>query len=92
MATGDRKTSVIWEYFTVAEDTKFAVCSECQANVPRGGATTTLFTTINLVHHLSVKRPEIHANYLDKKVNQEPRQPKDTRKRSLHHQLLLTET
>ena len=89
MATGDRKTSVVWEYFTVAEDTKFAVCGECQT---RGGTTTKSFTTTNLVHHLSVKHPEIHANYLERKVNQEPRQPKDMRKRSLHCQLSLTET
>ena len=89
MATGERKMSAIWEYFTVAEDTKFAVCGECQT---RGGTTTKSFTTTNLVHHLSVKHPEIHANYLERKVNQEPRQLKDTRKRSVHRQLSLTET
>ena len=47
-----RKTSVIWEFFTVDEDSKFAICDECEAKVPRGGSTTKPYTTTNLVNHL----------------------------------------
>ena len=47
-----RKTSVIWEFFTVDEDNKFAICDECEAKVPRGGSTTKSNTTTNLVNYL----------------------------------------
>jgi len=92
MATGGRKTSVVWEFFTVAENSKFAVCNSCEAQVARGGGTTKSFTTTNLVHHLQVNHTEVHKEYLERKANQEPRQPKETRKRSLQRQLSLTET
>ena len=59
----NRKTSVIWEFFTVGKDTKFAVCGICEAKVLRGGNTTKSFTTTNLVHHLMAKHPEIHMKY-----------------------------
>jgi len=60
---------VIWEFFTVGEDTKFAICDECEAKVPRGGDSTKSFTTTNLVHHLTTKHPEIHAKYIERKGN-----------------------
>jgi len=47
-----RKTSVIWEFFSVEEDSRFAICDECEAKVPRGGTSTKSFTTSNLVNHL----------------------------------------
>ena len=90
-AKPNRKTSVIWEFFTVSEDTKFAICNTCEAKVPRGGETTKSFTTTNLVHHLTTKHPEIHTKYLERKANKEPAQPKETRKRSLERQLSLAE-
>ena len=49
----NQKTSVIWEFFTVGEDTKFGIGDTCEAKVPRGGDTTKSFTTTNLVHHLT---------------------------------------
>jgi len=39
-------------FFKVAEDTRFAVCSNCSKQVPRGGGNTKVFTTSNLVSHL----------------------------------------
>ena len=92
MATNERKTLVIWEFFSVAEDSKFAVCGKCQVRVARGGVTTKSFTTSNLVQHLQTNHPEVYKEYLERKMNQEPKQPKETRKRSLHRQLSLTET
>lgn len=91
-AVVNRRTSVIWEFFTVGEDTKFAICGTCEAKVPRGGDTTKSFTTTNLVHHLTAKHPEIYTKYLERKANKEPKQPKETRKRSLERQLSLIET
>ena len=79
MAVGKlgRKTSVIWELFIVVEDSKFAICDTCKVKVPRGSATTKSFTKTNLVHHLITKHPELHAKYLKRKANQEPKQPKE---------------
>ena len=92
MATSERKISVIWKFFSVAEDSKFAVCGKCQVCVARGGTTTKSFTTSNLVQHLQTNHPEVYKEYSEKKANQEPKQLKETRKRSLHRQLSLTET
>ena len=62
-----------------------------QKYVPRGGNTTKSFTTTNLIHHLTAMHPEIHAKYLEKKANKEPRQPKETRKRLIERWLSLIE-
>ena len=63
MATGSglRRTSVTWEFFTVKEDSRFAICDERETKVPRGGVTTKPYATTNLVHHLLKKCPEIHS-------------------------------
>ena len=48
MAAG-RKKSLIWEFFSVAEDSRFAKCKKCNIEVPRGGQSTKTFTPTNLV-------------------------------------------
>ena len=45
----ERKTSVIWEFFSVEEDSRFVICDECEAKVP---TSTKSFTTSYLVNHL----------------------------------------
>ena len=40
MASTSRKSSSIWSFFSVAEDTKYAVCNSCKQKVSQGGATT----------------------------------------------------
>ena len=90
MATSERKTSVIWKFFSVAEDSKFAVCGKCQVCVARDGTTTKLFSTSNLVQHLQTNHPEVYKEYLEKKANQGPKQLKETRKRSLHRQRFVS--
>ena len=55
MATG-RKKSPIWQFFTVAEDSRFAKCNKCEAKVPLGGQSAKSFSPTNLVHHLKTKR------------------------------------
>ena len=48
-----RKRSVIWDFFTVSKDTKYAICTTCQAEVSRGGGSAKSFTTTNLVSQAS---------------------------------------
>ena len=57
-----RKTSPIWNYFEVGEDTKFANCNICKEPVSRGGKTTKTFNTTNLVGHLK-RHSEQHCEY-----------------------------
>ena len=63
----DRKTSVIWSYFIVTEDSKFARCKICKHEVSRGGKTTKTFTTSNLVSHLKHKHGPEYKQYLEEK-------------------------
>ena len=44
------------------------------------------------MQHLQTNHPEVYKEYSEKKADQEPKQPKETRKRSLHRRLSLTET
>ena len=48
----NRERSPIWDFFKVAEDSKFAICLKCLKEVPRGGDNTKFYTTSNLVNHL----------------------------------------
>ena len=41
--------------FVVAKDSRMATCKIYKIEVPRGGKTTKLFTTTNLVNHLKAK-------------------------------------
>ena len=55
-----RKQYPIWDYFTIAEDTKFAVCNTCDKCVPHRGNSTKVYTTSNLVNHLKSLHRELH--------------------------------
>ena len=57
-----RKTSPIWNYFTVGEDSKYANCNICKEPVSRGGKTTKTYCTTNLVGHLK-KHSEQYSDY-----------------------------
>ena len=61
-----RKRSPIWDYFTIAEDTKFAVCNKCDKSVSCGGNSTKVYTTSNLVNHLNSLHKELYKEYEDK--------------------------
>ncbi len=54
MATvsGSKNKSALWLFFSLAEDTKFAICNSCNQKVSRGGASTKSFNTTNLVSHI----------------------------------------
>ena len=53
-----KKQILIWNYFTVEEETKVAVCKVCSESVLRGGSTTKTFNTTNLVYHMKTKHHE----------------------------------
>ena len=61
-----RKKSAIWLFFSVAEDTKYALCSACKQKVARGGSTTKSFNTSNLVSHLKSRHPVEFKVYNEK--------------------------
>ena len=54
-----KKCFVIWEFFTVTEDTKYAICNTCKTKVSRGGGSTQSYTTTTLVSHLA-KHPDLN--------------------------------
>ena len=86
-----RKWSVIWDFFSVSEDTKYAICTTCQAEVSRGGGSTKSYTTTNLVSHLA-KHPDVNKQYFERKSAKEAPTLKVTRKRKIEQQLSLEET
>ena len=65
--TSRKKTSPIWDYFTIGEDNKFAKCSSCELLVSRGGKTAKTFGTTNLSVHLKGKHPELYTEF-EKKI------------------------
>ena len=82
-STSTRKWSSIWEHFSVAEDTKFAICLLCSKQVPHGGDNTKSYTTSNTVHHLKSKHPEEHKKYEELKVAKE-KQNSDKQTTKIH--------
>ncbi len=60
-ASTARKKSPIWSFYSVGEDSKFAVYNGCGQKVSRGGATTKTYNTSNLVSHLKSKHREQYA-------------------------------
>ena len=59
--------SPIWEYFSVAEDNKFAECNEFGDMVSRGGGNARNFNTMNLVNHLKSKHHSTYRKFLEVK-------------------------
>ena len=55
--------SPIWDYFKVAEDSKYAICNSCGESISRGGKSTKTFNTTNLVYHMK-SRPDIARVYM----------------------------
>jgi len=67
-----RKKSPIWDYFDLAEDTKYALCKICGKSISRGGGSTKVYNTSNLVNHLKCHSEAYeeyqrkHTEYLEK--------------------------
>ena len=56
-----KKTLLIWDYFTIAEDDKFAKCAACELQVSHGGKTAKPFGTTNVLVHLRGKHTELYT-------------------------------
>ena len=65
-ATGSRKKSPIWEYFQLMEDTKYVSCKSCDKLISRGGDSTKVYNTTNLVNHLMSAHNEAYKQYQQK--------------------------
>jgi len=88
-----KKLSPIWDYFTLAEDERFAMCTKCEQKISRGGKDTKMYGTTNLTVHLRAKHTESHAE-LEKKVKEqkELKEAKEKMPRcESHRQLSLME-
>ena len=59
-----RGKSVIWQFFTLAENTKFAKCKKCEHAVSRGGKTAKSYNTTNLVAHLKKNHSEEYQQFM----------------------------
>ena len=88
-----KKRSPIWEYFKVAEDSRYVLCNSCNEKVSRGGKTTKTFNTTNLVYHLKNKHAEQYSEY-KKKLDDKQKQTKEMMSSSTNcnRQLTLQET
>ena len=69
-----RKKSCIWSFFSLDEDTKYALCDNCKQKLSRGGATTKTYNTSNLVSHLKFKHPDLYQRFESQKA-QETEEP-----------------
>ena len=62
-----KNISPIWDYFTVTEDLKYAICNSCGEPISRGGKTTKTFNTANLVYHMKTRHIDLHSEYEKKR-------------------------
>jgi len=63
--------SPVWNFFSVAEDTKFAECNKCKDLFARGGDSTKRFNTTNSVQHLRSKHSEEYSKLVELKQKKE---------------------
>ena len=59
--------SPVWNFFSLAEDTKYAVCKKCDQFVSRGGGTTKSYNTTNLVAHLKSNHSDEYLKFTELK-------------------------
>ena len=79
-ANTPRVKAVIWDFFTVSEDSdKFASCSICKDLVSHGGSCVKSFNTTNLIDHLKKKHPGDYVDYEEKKKIRDLKEMKKTK-------------
>ena len=61
-----RRKSPIWDYLQLAEDSKYALCNYCGKLISRGGDSTRVYSTTNLVNHLKSTHKEAYQEYKKK--------------------------
>ena len=56
--------SVVWTYLNISKnDPRIAICTTCNAEISRGGASAKSFSTSGLINHLKCKHPDCHSEY-----------------------------
>lgn len=78
-----RKKSIIWQFFTLAENTKFAKCKKCGRDVSRGGTTAMTYNTTNLVNHLKKKHADEYEQYSKSSTENESKATRERRQLSI---------
>ena len=68
MAGVAKKSSPIWSFYSVGEDSRYAICKTCAQSVSRGGRNTKTFNTSNLVQHLK-KHQDDYKEYEKQKAS-----------------------
>ena len=87
-----RVKAVIWDFFTVSEDSdKFASCSICKDLVSRGGSCVKSFNTTNLIDHLKKKHPGDYVDYEEKKKIRNLKEMEKKKERTAFRQLTMLE-
>ena len=77
-----KQQSIIWDFFTLGEDTrKFVVCNACQQSISHGGKTTKTFNTTNVMLHLRNKHKQNFQKYKVLKADESAKDVEKTRKR-----------
>ena len=62
-----RKTSSVWDYFTIFKDPKFIVCQACNKKASCGGKNCrVIYVTKNLMQHLRAKHTQLHKEFQQK--------------------------
>lgn len=57
------KKSPIWSFYSVGEDSRYAICKTCAQSVSRGGKNAKTFNTSNLVQHLKSKHQDNYKEF-----------------------------
>ncbi len=70
--------SAVWTYFSISEkDPRTAICTTCNAEISRGGASAKTFSTSGLIYHLKSKHSDRYAEY-ERNVAQKRKTPPST--------------
>jgi len=70
-----RKKLPIWNYFDLAEDTKYTCCKYCSKSISHGGGSTKVYNTSNLVNHLK-SHSKAYAEYQQKHIEYQEKEKK----------------
>ena len=77
------KKSIIWQFFTLAENTKFSKCKKCGQDVSRGGTRAKTYNTTNLLNHLKKKHADKYEQYSKSSTENESKATRERRQLSI---------
>lgn len=87
-----RVKALIWDYFSICEDSdRFACCTVCKDRVSRGGSSVKSFNTTNLIDHLKKKHSGDYTDYEEKKRIRELKEKEKRKEQTAFRQLTMIE-